>query len=92
MAGEQFAIGRLEERATAQGEDRRPRQTGKYAMEMMMLDGAEAAFSTRGKQPGDLAVNALDLLIKIDQGAAKPTGEKASEGGLSSPHETDEDQ
>src|SRR5208282_6347654 len=92
VASEQLAIGRLEEGSAAQGEDRRALKSGEDEVELMMLDGAEAAFAAGGKEFGDGAVVARDLGVEIDQRASQLAGEETAERALARPHETDEDQ
>jgi hypothetical protein len=92
VAGEQFAVGRLEERSSAQSKNRRTRQARQDEVEVMVLDGAEAAFTARGEDLWNGAVNARDLEIEIGERAAKMVGEKVSKSAFASPHESDEDQ
>ncbi len=91
VAGEELAICGLEKCASAQGQHRGTRQARQDEVEMMMLDGAESAFATRGKQIGNRAVSARDLHIEIDKRAGKLEREQASDGALASAHESDED-
>jgi hypothetical protein len=92
VAREEFAIGGLKERASTEGEDRRPGETGEEEIEMMVLDGAEAALASGGEQIGNGAVSAGDFDIEIDERAGQPEREEASDGGLADPHESDEGQ
>jgi hypothetical protein len=92
MAGKELAIGGLEERAATQGQHRGTPQAGKNEVKMMMLNSAEAAFTTGGKELGNGAVGARDLDIEIDERAGKLERKEASDGALASAHESDEDQ
>jgi hypothetical protein len=76
MAFEQLAIGGLEKSSAAEGEDRGARQRGQDEVELMMLEGAEAAFAAGGEEFGNGAVDAGDLGVEIGQRAGKPGCEK----------------
>ena len=58
----------------------------------MVLDGAEATFPKGGEQLWDGAVRPRNLGIEVDERAGKLVREKASDGTLARPHETDEDE
>ena len=92
VAVEQLAIGGLEEGSAAEGEDRWALQRGEDEVELMMLDGAEAAFAAGGEEFGNGAVDARDLGIEIGQRAGKLLCEKTAERALARPHESDEDE
>ena len=92
VAGKKLAIGGLEECSATQGEHRGPLEAGKNAIEVMVLDGSEAAFATGGKEFRNGAVDACDLDIEVDEGAGKLERKKTSHGALASAHESDEDQ
>ena len=92
VAGEQVAIGLLGIRSSTQGKDGRTRQGSQDEVEVIVLDGAEAAFTARGEEAGNGAVDARNLLVEVGERTTELVGEEASERALASPHESDEDQ
>ena len=92
MSGEKFAIGRLKKSSPAQSKDRGPRQMREDTFKVIMLDGAESALATGGKQVGNGSVRAADLDIEVDERAAKFARQQVAECTLACPHESNEDQ
>lgn len=91
MAGEELTIGGLDKSAAAESENRGTWEARKNALQMMMLDGPEAALAARGKQIGDGAVNARNFGVEVDERTGELEREESSDRALASPHESDED-
>jgi hypothetical protein len=89
---EELTIGGLKKSASAKRKNRRTRETRENEIQVMVFDGAEAAFAPGGKQIGDGSVGMRNFGIEVDERAGKLKCEKAPERTLASPHETDEDQ
>jgi hypothetical protein len=89
---EQLAIGRFVKSSSAEGKDRGTLEAREDESEVMVLDGAETAFTQGGKQFGNRAVSVRNFDIEIDERAGKLEREETSDSSLASPHESDEDQ
>ncbi len=67
---EKRAVGRLKEGAASECEDGRTLESRQGDAEMMVLDGAESAFTTGGKQIGNRAVSAGDFNVEVHEGTS----------------------